>query len=159
MLAVGTLAPEIKLLNQDGDLFDSTAELADGKWICVYFYPKDLTPACTEQGCLFRDLNKDFKALNCVVVGISKDTARLHKKFLDTHKFTFDLLADTNHQVIDTYEVFVEKSMFGRKYMGIARATYLINPDGKISAVWEKADASTNAASVLSKLQELQKNS
>lgn len=143
-------APEFNLKDQDGQLHRLSEY--KGKYIVLYFYPKDMTPGCTKEACDFRDSIDEFKKLNAVVLGISKDNEKSHQKFADKHKLNFPLLIDDNAEVCKLYGVLKEKSMFGRKYMGIVRTTFLIDPDGKIVKKWDKVKVLGHNEEVLDEL-------
>lgn len=147
MLKVNTKAPNFKLENQH----HQWTQLSDfiGKKIVLYFYPKDHTPGCTQQACAFRDSFASFNSKDIIVIGISKDTTKSHQKFVEDYKLPFLLLADPNREAIEAYEVWIEKNMYGKKTMGVSRTTYIIDEQGKIQYVFEKAHPDTNAAEIL----------
>lgn len=136
MLKPGDTAPALGLVDQDGNVVKLSAY--KGRRVCVYFYPKADTPGCTQQSCLLRDLVVDGAIRNVAVVGISPDTAAKQKKFDTKYELGFPLLADIEHSVSEAYGVWKEKSLYGRKYMGIERSAFLIDEKGKISHVWYK---------------------
>ena len=150
MLSIGTKAPAFTLLDQDG----VSRSLNDylGKKIILYFYPKDNTAGCTSQACSFRDLYPQFEEKDAIVIGISKDSVRSHKNFQEKHQLPFTLLSDPNCEVIQAYDVWKEKKMYGRTYMGIVRSTYLIDEKGMIVKAFEKVKAKTNAKDMLGEL-------
>src|ERR1700677_4674802 len=124
-------APDFSLPDQDGKL----RTLADysGKWLVLYFYPKDDTPGCTTEACSFRDEREAIAEYgNAVVIGISKDSVASHKKFADKHKLNFTLLSDPSHEVIEAFGAWGPKKFMGKSYVGISRNTYLVNPKGMI---------------------------
>ena len=123
-------APNFKLLDQDGK--EHSLSDYSGKWLIVYFYPKDDTPGCTTEACNFRDASEEYKKRGVAIVGISKDSVKSHEKFAKKFHLNFPLLADESGEVVEAYGAWGEKSMFGKKYMGIFRNTYLINPEGEI---------------------------
>ncbi|HNQ31577.1 MAG TPA: peroxiredoxin [Candidatus Woesebacteria bacterium] len=123
-------AHSFSLPDQDGKVH--TLSDYAGKWLVLYFYPKDDTPGCTVEACSFRDNTAELARLNAVVLGVSKDTIQSHQKFASKHKLNFPLLADTTGEVCKAYGVLKEKSMFGNKYMGVSRDTFLINPEGQV---------------------------
>src|SRR5687768_937522 len=127
----GQPAPDFSLNDQDG----KTHKLRDyrGKWVVIYFYPKDDTPGCTVEACRFRDGADVFKQRGAVVLGVSPDSEKSHGKFAAKFGLPFPLLADTEKAMCQAYGVWQEKSMYGRKYMGVARTTYLIDPQGKVA--------------------------
>lgn len=147
MLKPGIKAPEIALINQNNEKVYLNDFL--GKKVIVYFYPKDDTPGCTTQACKFRDSFEEFKNKDIVIIGISADSVESHQKFIEKYNLPFILLSDPNHIAINKYEVWVEKSYMGKKYMGINRTTYLINEKGEIMWVFENAKPDTNADEIL----------
>jgi peroxiredoxin Q/BCP len=153
MLTEGQKAPEFTLPDQDG-VEHSLAEYK-GKWVLLYFYPKDNTPGCTIEACTIRDQFKDFKKIDAVVLGVSTDSVKSHKKFADGFNLPFTLLADVNKEVVGKYGVFGEKKMMGRTYMGVKRSSFLIDPSGKVAKVYEKVKPETHAAEVLADLARL----
>ena len=149
----GKKAPAFSLEDQDG----KTHRLKDyaGRHVVLYFYPKDDTPGCTVEACAFRDATPDFSKVKAVVLGVSVLDARSKAKFAKKHGLDFPLLADVNHAVAEAYGAWQEKSMYGRKYMGVARITYLIGPDGKVLKRWDKVSPSTHADEVLAQIRAL----
>lgn len=147
MLEVGTKAIDFTLKNQFNQ--DVTLSSFRGKKVVLYFYPKDDTPGCTTQACTFRDNFDEFKNRDIVVIGISVDDISSHKKFIEKYDLPFELLADSNKEVVNNYGVWVEKSMYGKKYMGTQRSTFIINEDGIITKIFEKAKPDTNATEIL----------
>jgi peroxiredoxin Q/BCP len=143
----GSKAPAFSLVDQDG----KTHRLKDyaNRAVVLYFYPKDDTPGCTTEACAFRDAQPDFGKVDAVVLGVSVLDTKSKAKFAKKHGLNFPLLADEDHAVADAYGAWQEKSMYGRKYMGVARITYLIAPDGKVARRWDKVSPSTHAAEVL----------
>lgn len=154
MLEIGTKAPDFTLPDKDGN----AVSLSDfvGKKVVLYFYPKDNTPGCTRQACAFAAAFGEFKALDAVVIGISKDSTASHQKFADKHSLPFILLSDPERTVIAAYGVWQEKKLYGKVSMGVVRATYIINEDGNIEKVMPKVKPDTNAAEILTYLQEKQ---
>jgi peroxiredoxin Q/BCP len=147
---VGQRAPEFSLLDQDG-VVHALSEFK-GKWVLLYFYPKDNTPGCTIEACTIRDQFKDFQKIDAVVLGVSTDSVKSHKKFADGFNLPFTLLADEHKEVVGKYGVFGEKKMMGRTYMGTRRTSFLIEPSGKIAKVYEKVKPEMHAAQVLADL-------
>ena len=148
-------APTFTLQDQDG----KTHSLYDykGKWIVLYFYPKDDTPGCTTEACNFRDARDAIAEFgNSVVIGISKDSVRSHKKFAEKFSLNFALLSDESGETIKAYNSWGERSMFGRKFMGIIRSTYIIDPVGNIVKEYPKVDPKKHAAEIIKDLQDLQ---
>lgn len=119
-----------------------------GKYLVLYFYPKDNTPGCTMEACSFRDFNAEIEDLGAKIVGISKDSLDSHEKFQNKHKLPFELIADEDLELQKAFGVWVEKSMFGKKYMGTQRATFVIDPEGIIIKVWEKVSPLNHAKEV-----------
>ena len=153
MPAVGDEAPAFALPDQEGKE-RSLAEYR-GKWVLLYFYPKDDTPGCTIEACTIRDQFKDFKKIGAVVLGVSTDSATSHKKFAAAYELPFTLLADTNKEVVGRYGVFGEKKMMGRTYMGVRRASFLIDPKGLVAKVYEKVRPAEHASEVIADLKAL----
>jgi peroxiredoxin Q/BCP len=147
----GKKAPAFSLEDQDG----KTHRLRDyaGRPVVLYFYPKDDTPGCTTEACAFRDAQPDFSKVNAVILGVSVLDTSSKAKFASKHGLNFPLLADSDHAVADAYGAWQEKSMYGRKYMGVARITYLIGADGKVVKRWDKVSPSTHADEVLGQIQ------
>lgn len=145
--AEGKKAPAFTLPSHTGGEV-KLSDLAGGP-VVVYFYPKDSTSGCTVEAQEFRDLAPKFKRAGVTILGISPDSIKSHCNFADKQKLNFSLLADTDHSVAEKYGVWVEKSMYGRKYMGILRSTFLIDATGKIAKVWEKVTPKGHAAEVL----------
>jgi peroxiredoxin Q/BCP len=152
-LKEGDQAPAIELQTDTGELFD--LESVRGNTVVVYFYPKADTPGCTTESCEFRDSHTKFKGQNTVVVGISPDGPKAQSKFKDKFDLPFRLLCDTDHSVAEAYGVWKEKSMYGKKYMGIERTTFVIGPDGRIIKIFRKVKPAGHAAEVLGELKAL----
>lgn len=146
-LAPGTKAPDFKVKDQDGN----TVSLKDfkGQKVVLYFYPKDDTPGCTKEACNLRDNYAALQNAGIALLGVSVDDEKSHQKFIKKFDLPFPLLADTDHTIVEGYKVWVEKSMYGRKYMGTARVTYLIGETGKIDHVIEKVEVSDHTAQIL----------
>ncbi len=153
MLNINAAAPQFSLLDQDSHT-RTLSEFA-GQWIVIYFYPKDDTPGCTKEACAIADVYNDFAKLGVTVLGVSKDSPTSHKKFAEKYSLPFTLLSDESTEMIQAYGAWVEKSMYGKKYMGIDRITYLVNPDGQIANVYPKVDPATHALEILSDLKAL----
>jgi peroxiredoxin Q/BCP len=147
MLEVGTKVKDFTLFDAYGNKHSLSAYL--GKKVVLYFYPKDDTPGCTTQACAFRDQYEDFKSVDCVVIGISKDDRESHKKFIEKYNLPFLLLSDEDLEVANYFGVWVEKSMYGKKYMGMSRSTFVINELGYVTHVFDKASPSENAKEIL----------
>ncbi|MFT7183797.1 MAG: peroxiredoxin Q/BCP [Oceanicoccus sp.] len=150
---IGDMIPDIKLPSSSG----KEVSLHDfkGKNIILYFYPKDDTPGCTKEACEFRDSHSDFSDLNAVVIGVSKDPLAKHEKFINKYELPFELLADEKFELLKAFDAWKEKSMFGKKYMGIVRSTFLINEEGKLVKEWKKVKVTDHVKEVLEALQEL----
>ena len=147
---VGETAPDFELRDQDGE----TVRLSDlrGKNVVVYFYPKADTPGCTTQACGVRDRTGDYKAANAVVLGLSPDPPQKLRKFADKHGLEFTLLSDEDHAVAEAYGVWVEKSMYGKRYWGVQRATFILDEEGKVAHVIPKVSPKTHDDDVLQAL-------
>jgi peroxiredoxin Q/BCP len=142
-----------------GDAVPTKVRLADlaGKWVVVYFYPKDATPGCTTEALQFRDLAAEFAARGAVVLGVSKDSVASHCKFRDKHSLGFALLSDPDGAMMAKYGAWGEKVMYGKKVTGTIRSTVLIAPDGKVARHWTKVKADGHAAEVLAALDALRR--
>jgi peroxiredoxin Q/BCP len=150
MLEVGEEAPDFELPDQDGEAV--TLSSLRGRPVVLYFYPKADTPGCTTQACGIRDRRADYDAAGAVVLGVSPDEPRKLRRFADKYGLDFTLLGDADHSVGEAYGTWGEKSMYGRKYMGMFRSTYVIDPDGKIAAVLPKVSPKTHDDEVLAAL-------
>ena len=147
-LEIGDLAPDFKLKDSQGNLFSLSS--FKGQKIIIYFYPKDNTPGCTKEACNFRDLWEIFKKNNIKVVGISKDNANSHNKFIDKYNLPFTLLIDEEPcKVATLYESFGLKKFMGKEYMGMMRHTFIIDENGKIQLIYKKVKAATMAEDII----------
>lgn len=146
-LQVGDKAPEFSVQNDQGQTI--TLAGLKGKKVVLYFYPKDDTPGCTTEAKDFRDMEKEFAAAGAVILGVSKDSVKSHCNFRDKYELNFQLLSDEEGAVCNAYGVWVEKSMYGKKYMGIQRATFVIDAQGVIHNVWPKVSVTGHAKEVL----------
>jgi peroxiredoxin Q/BCP len=146
-LSAGSPAPDFTLPTDGGG--EITLSALKGEQIILYFYPKDDTTGCTAQACAFRDATPDFSGAKAKVIGVSKDSVASHDKFKKKHGLSFALASDENGHVCEDYGVWAEKSMYGRKYMGIERTTFLIGADGVIKRVWNKVKVPGHVAEVL----------
>ena len=126
-----------------------------GKWVVLYFYPKDMTPGCTTEACSFRDSSTAFNDLDVVILGVSRDSVDLHAKFADKYSLPFTLLSDASGTVCSAYGVLSKKSYNGKTYMGIHRTTFIINPKGKIVKVYPNVDVNTHAGQILEDIRKL----
>ena len=151
-MKVGDKAPAFTVKDDAGQ----TVKLSDfkGKKVVLYFYPKDDTPGCTKEACNFRDGIAQLKKRGAVVLGVSADSVESHKKFKTKFELNFPLLADTDRSIIEAYDVWKEKSMYGKKYMGIERTTFVIGPDGKVTHIFPKVKVDKHADEVLAALDE-----
>lgn len=147
MLEVGTKAPDFTLPDKEGKMV-SLSDFA-GKWVVLYFYPKDNTPGCTRQACAFAGAYEEFKTLDAVVIGVSKDSAASHQKFAAKYDLPFVLLSDPELTAIQAYGVWQEKKLYGKVSMGVVRSTYVIDKNGVIEKVMPKVKPDTNAAEIL----------
>jgi len=145
-LKEGDAAPVIHAVDELGQPFDLAT--LKGKNVVLYFYPKADTPGCTRESCEFRDHSKKFAKADTVIVGVSPDKSAAQSKFKDKFDLPFTLLADTDHKVAESYGAWVEKSMYGRKYMGIERSTFLIGKDGKLKKIFHKVKPDGHAEQV-----------
>jgi peroxiredoxin Q/BCP len=159
MIDVGKKARAFKAKDQDGN----THQLKDyaGQWLVLYFYPKDNTPGCTKEACQFSEELPKFSKLDAPVLGVSPDSEQSHRKFVDKFDLKFPLLADPKGEdgtpkLCDAYGVWQEKKNYGKTYMGVARTTYIIDPDGKVAHRFDKVKADGHAEQVLATLKELQ---
>lgn len=147
MLEINSIAPDFTLKDKDG----SDVRLSDfaGRRVILYFYPRDNTPGCTRQACTFAAAYEDFRALDAVVIGVSKDSTASHQRFAEKYELPFILLSDPEHAVIEAYGAWQEKRLYGKVSMGTVRMTYIIGADGRIERVMPKVKPDTNAAEIL----------
>ncbi len=152
LIEVGAKAPAFNLKDQTGQAH----KLSDyaGQWVVLYFYPKDDTSGCTKEACQFRDAQPAFDQSKAVVLGVSPDDEKAHAKFAGKYELPFTLLADPDKTVLTKYGVWQQKSMYGRKYMGVVRTTYLIDPKGKVAARWDKVKVPNHEQEVLKRIAE-----
>ena len=150
MLDIGTKAPEFTLPDQNGEM----RSLSDykGKKVVLYFYPKDMTAGCTKQACAFGELYPQFVEKGAVVLGVSKDSVASHKKFEEKYGLPFTILSDTEKKVIQEYDVWKEKKLYGKVSIGVVRTTYLIDEDGVIIKAFSKVKAADNPSQMLEEL-------
>lgn len=144
--ARGERAPDFEALTDEGTPLRLSS--LRGRPVVLYFYPKDSTPGCTLEACSFRDAFPRFESLDAVVLGVSPDSVRRHANFKRRFDLPFTLIADVDHAVAERYGVWVEKRLFGHRYMGVARTTFLIGADGRVLRVWDKLNVLTHAAEV-----------
>lgn len=148
MIDVGSAFPNFELQDQDGKTW--TKQDLFGTRTVIYFYPKDDTPGCTVEACDFRDLMPKFKGAK--VFGVSPDPIKKHKKFIDKFSLNFPLLADTEKALVQALGIWVEKTLYGRKYMGVERSTYILDEEGNVMKMWRKVNHEGHAAEVLAAL-------
>lgn len=153
-LNIGDEAPNFCL--DDPDKGEICLRDFTGKWVVLYFYPKDNTKGCTMEALEFTAAEDDFKALNAVIIGVSPDSLNSHKRFKEKHDLTINLLSDTEKKTLEAYGVWQKKKMYGREYMGVVRSTYLIDPEGKVANKWIGVGVSLHVEAVMNKLKELQ---
>ena len=149
-LTAGDRAPDFSLPDQDGKIH-ALKDYA-GKWVLLYFYPKDDTPGCTKEACDFRDNLPRFKTGKAVILGVSVLDEESKARFAEKYDLNFPLLADADHEVADKYGAWQKRSLYGRQFMGVARTTYLIGPDGKVVQRWDKVKVDGHADEVLAAL-------
>jgi peroxiredoxin Q/BCP len=152
-LEIGIPAPKFTLMDQNG----KRVSLSDfrGKWIVLYFYPKDDTPGCTTQACEFTAGIADFRNLDAVVLGCSPDSPEDHRAFIAKHGLDLRLLSDPEHRVMETYEAWGEKNMYGKITVGVIRSTVIIDPEGRVAHRWKRASAKGHASKVMDRLERL----
>lgn len=150
MLSVGTKAPDFELQDQDGNMH--TLKEYKGKKLILYFYPKDNTSGCTKQACSYSSNRPHFLEKDVTIVGVSKDSVSLHKKFQEKYDLSFTLLSDPELKAIQAYDVWKEKMNYGKKYMGVVRTTYLIDENGIIVKANDKVKAAIDAETMLKEL-------
>ena len=153
MVAEGKKTPAIKLKNQDGKIV-SLNDFKDHN-IVLYFYPKDNTSGCTKEACNFRDEFPKFGKLDAVIIGVSPDSVESHKKFAEKYNLPFDLLSDEKKEVVRKYDVWKEKNMYGRKYMGIVRSTFIIDKNKKIRKIFSKVKVADHNKEVMEAIKEI----
>jgi len=154
MLEVGDVVPDFCLPNQDDE--EMCFRDIKGKWIVLYFYPKDNTPGCTTQACDFTQAEPDFSKLDAIILGVSPDSPEKHRKFIEKKNLGITLLADEEKELCNLFGVWQLKKFMGKEYMGVVRSTFIINPEGKIAALWTKVRVKEHVAKVKVRLAELQ---
>ena len=153
MISIGDNAPQFTLSTNVGGQF-SLADAA-GKYLVLYFYPKDDTPGCTKEAIGFSEERAAFEAQNAMVVGVSRDTVKKHNKFISKYDLRIPLISDEDGSLCEAFGTWVEKSMYGKTYMGIERTTFLISPDGTVRHIWRKVKVAGHVEEVLRQLQAL----
>lgn len=154
MIEIGKKAPEFTLANQD-EVEISLRDLK-GKWLVLYFYPKDNTPGCTTEACDFTDAMPEFEDLDAVILGVSPDSPKKHRNFIEKKSLEITLLSDEEKEASKAYGVWQLKKMYGREYMGIQRSTFIIDPKGEVAAKWDKVRVKGHVDEVKARLEELQ---
>lgn len=149
-LPEGAAAPDFSLPNSTGETV--SLKQFQGRWVVLYFYPKDGTPGCTKEGCSFRDSLTELQGTGATVLGVSRDSLESHRAFAERHGFSFGLLSDADAEVSTAYGVYAERILYGRKSTGIARTTFLIDGDGRIRKVWRRVKPDGHAEEVLAAL-------
>lgn len=147
---VGQTAPDFIAQDQNGDRLSLNDK--KGRWVILYFYPKDNTPGCTTEAKDFTEYQPQFQKLGADIIGVSPDSAKSHCKFIDKHNLSLRLLSDPEHNVIQAYGAWRLKKFMGKEYMGVVRSTFLISPDGKIAQVWDKVRVKAHVEKVLQEL-------
>jgi len=154
MLNVGEKVPEFCLPNQDEE--EICFRDIRGRWVVLYFYPKDNTPGCTIEACEFTVAVPDFSELDAMIIGVSPDSPASHRKFIDKKELRLTLLSDEKKSLCNSFGIWQLKKFMGKEYMGVVRSTFIINPDGVVAFAWESVKVKNHVAEVKAKLQELQ---
>ncbi|KXZ16778.1 peroxiredoxin [Bacillus nakamurai] len=152
-IEIGQTAPDMKLQNDSGE----EVSLTDfkGKYIVLYFYPKDMTPGCTTEACDFRDQHESFAGLDAVIIGVSPDSRDKHEKFKEKHDLPFQLLVDDEHKLAEAFDVWKLKKNFGKEYMGIERSTFLLDKEGRLVKEWRKVKVKDHVTEALRELEQI----
>ncbi|AEB22984.1 MULTISPECIES: thioredoxin-dependent thiol peroxidase [Bacillus] len=155
-IEIGQAAPDMELLNDSGE----EVSLTDfkGKYVVLYFYPKDMTPGCTTEACDFRDQHESFAGLDAVIIGVSPDSRDKHEKFKQKHDLPFQLLVDDEHKLAEAFDVWKLKKNFGKEYMGIERSTFLLDKEGRLVKEWRKVKVKDHVAEALRELEQIAAN-
>ena len=151
---VGDKAPDFKVRDREGK--ERSLKDFKGKWVVLYFYPRDNTPGCTIEAVDFTAMRDDFEAMGATIVGVSPDSEKSHKKFTEKHDLGITLLSDPDKEVLEPYGAWAEKKLYGKTFLGVVRSTVLIDPKGKVAHHWPKVKAKGHAEQVKEKLAELQ---
>ncbi len=154
-IQIGKKVPEFVVFDEKG--VGQTPRNYRGKWLLVYFYPKDDTPGCTKEACAIRDVWGDFKKGEIAVLGVSVQGVKSHQKFVEKYQLPFPLLVDEDHKMAEMFGVWREKKFMGRTYMGVERMSFLVDPKGKIAKIYEKVKPEVHASEILADVRELQK--
>lgn len=152
-IEIGSVAPDLELVADNGEKM--TLSDYKGKYIVLYFYPKDMTPGCTTEACDFRDQHQSFADLNAIILGVSPDPQDKHQKFKEKHDLPFQLLVDDEHKLAEAYGVWKLKKNFGKEYMGIERSTFIIDPKGKLIKEWRKVKVKDHVQEALRYIEEI----
>lgn len=153
-IEINAIAPDFTADTDGGATITLSAN--KGKWIVLYFYPKDSTSGCTTEACNFRDNYERLSELNAIILGVSPDSVKSHDNFKAKQELNFNLVSDTDKSICEAYGVWVEKSMYGKKYMGVERSTFIIDPDGNIKKIYRKVKVAGHVDTVIADLQALQ---
>jgi len=153
----GDAAPDIELPAYSAEAPEGTLKLSDyaGKWVILYFYPKDSTPGCTTESCDFRDALPDFSAADAAIIGVSRDSVKSHANFTAKQSLNFPLISDKDEALCKAFDVLQLKKNYGREYMGVERSTFIINPEGDVAYAWRGVKVKGHAEEVLATLKEL----
>lgn len=154
MITINNNAPDFMLPDQTGK--SHSLSKFTGKWVVLYFYPKDNTPGCTIEACAFRDSAGDFAKKQIAVLGVSKDSIRSHEKFANKYKLSFPLLSDESSEIIKKYGAWGRKKFLGKEFEGVKRVTYVINPEGKVVKAYEKVNPLVHAKEILSDIEKME---
>ena len=149
ILKIGDIAPDFKLLDQNSIERTLSAYTSAGKKVLIYFYPKDDTPGCTTEACNFRDSNNELEKMGLVILGVSKDNIKSHKKFAEKYSLNFPILSDETTEMIKSYNAWVPKKFMGREFLGVLRKSILINADGKIEKIYEQVKPSEHTQQIV----------
>lgn len=152
-LEIGDIAPNFRLQNQDG--IEVSLKDFSGNVVVLYFYPKDKTPGCTHEACDFRDNMKTLASFGATIIGVSPDSIKSHKSFIERDSLNFTLLSDPNKEVLEAYNAWGLKKLYGKEYYGVLRTTYIIGPSGKVEYIWKNVKVKGHAQEVMDKLKEL----
>lgn len=155
-IEIGQAAPDMKLVNDSGEKVSLTD--FKGKYVVLYFYPKDMTPGCTTEACDFRDQHESFAGLDAVIIGVSPDSRDKHEKFKQKHDLPFQLLVDDEHKLAEAFDVWKLKKNFGKEYMGIERSTFLLDKEGCLVKEWRKVKVKDHVAEALRELEQIASN-
>ncbi|MBD0408897.1 thioredoxin-dependent thiol peroxidase [Bacillus sp. 1021] len=155
-IEIGQAAPDMKLVNDSGEKVSLTD--FKGKYVVLYFYPKDMTPGCTTEACDFRDQHESFAGLDAVIIGVSPDSRDKHEKFKQKHDLPFQLLVDDEHKLAEAFDVWKLKKNFGKEYMGIERSTFLLDKEGRLVKEWRKVKVKDHVEEALRELEQIASN-